>query len=409
MRVARNHTPSGKHTPSKPRVAFALPRVVAAFVAGLALLAALLCCVIAAPPARAQAGAQAKRTTAAAAVADYRGRVEQAASSLDALAVLSEEARAAEGGEAWAREEVRDVLPGLRERTLREARSLVPPSERVERGDGGTLEVDNRWLHAELTRYELLPADDPRSERGEEIVKLAAERLRALGERLKEFGEGAGAGARRDKEAEKGRLAEILRGPDFAERGARGGALARIVESVLKWIRDLLPDWKPLRPGTSEGTSLVAQIIVYTLAAAVIGYVAWRFWRRRRGGAPAGTRRRESRVVLGERLAPDETATDLLAEAERLARAGDTRGAIRKAYVALLCELGERRVVRLAQNKTNRDYLHAVRERAAHLYGLFHPLTLSFERHWYGAEDATETDWQNFRTECRRAIDARGG
>ncbi|HEX7176226.1 MAG TPA: DUF4129 domain-containing protein [Pyrinomonadaceae bacterium] len=391
MKVAREQNPSR-------------PRVAVAFAATLAVAAWLG--VIVAPAARAQANAQAKRTTTA--VADYRERVEQAASSLDALAVLSEEARSAAGGEEWAREEVSDILPGLRERTLRETRARVPPSERVERGDGGTLEVDNRWLHTELTRYERLPADDLRGEAGEEVVELAAERLRALGERLKEFEEGAAAaGARRDKEAEKGRLAEILRGRDFAERGARGGALARIFESVVKWLRDLLPDWQPLRPGVSEGASLVAQIVIYALSAGLLGYVAWRFWRRQRGGMPARARRREPRVVLGERLAPDETTTDLLAEAERLARAGDTRGAIRKAYVALLCELGERRVVRLAQNKTNRDYLHAVREHAAHLYGLFHPLTLSFERHWYGVEDATETDWQNFRTECRRAIEAR--
>ena len=386
-----------KQITSRPRVAFA------AFAAALALAAWLGAGVV--PAARAQTGTQAKRPSG---VADYRGRVEQAAASLDALAVLSQEARAAAGGREWAREEVRDHLPGLSERTLREARARVPPSERVERGDGGLLEVDNRWLHAELTRYERLPADDSWGEEGEEVVKQAAERLRALGERLKEFEEGAGAGARRDKEAEKGRLAEILRGPDFAERGARGGALASIIERVAKWIRDLLPDWQPLRPGVSEGASRVAQVIVYALSAGVIGYVAWRFWRRRRGAVTAVARRREPRVVLGEHLAPDETATDLLAEAERLARAGDTRGAIRKAYVALLCELGERRVVRLAQNKTNRDYLHAVREHAAHLHGLFHPLTLSFERHWYGAEDATETDWQNFRAGCRRAIDARG-
>jgi hypothetical protein len=323
--------------------------------------------------------------------------------------VLSEESRAAAGGEEWAREEVHDILPGLRERTLREARSLLPPSERVERGDGGTLEVDNRWLHTELTRYERLSADDLRGEAGEEVVEQAAGRLLALGERLKEFEAAAAAGGRRDKEAEKGRLAEILRGRDFAERGARGGALARILESVVKWLRDLLPNWQPLQPGVSEGASKVAQIIVYALSAGLLGYVAWRFWRRRRPGTTERAGRRESRVILGERLAPDETTTDLLAEAERLARAGDTRGAIRKAYVALLCELGERRVVRLAQNKTNRDYLHAVREHAAHLYGLFQPLTLSFERHWYGEEEADETDWQNFRAECRRAIDARGG
>jgi len=113
---------------------------------------------------------------------------------------------------------------------------------------------------------------------------------------------------------------------------------------------------------------------------------------------------REARVVLGERLAPDQTAADLLAEAERMARAGDLRGAIRKAYVALLCELGDRKIVRLARHMTNRDYLKAVRQSTPQLYREMQPLTFNFERHWYGFEAATETDWIDFRTRCRQAL-----
>ena len=47
-------------------------------------------------------------------------------------------------------------------------------------------------------------------------------------------------------------------------------------------------------------------------------------------------------------------------EAETLARQGEIRAAIRKAYIALLVELGDRKIISLAQHKTNRDYLRAV-------------------------------------------------
>jgi hypothetical protein len=107
--------------------------------------------------------------------------------------------------------------------------------------------------------------------------------------------------------------------------------------------------------------------------------------------------------VLGERLAPDESAADLINEAERLARAGDLRGAIRKAYIAVLCELGDRKLIRLAQHKTNRDYLLSVRDRAE-LFGTMRPLTQAFERHWYGFAPATDADWNEYRALCNQAI-----
>ncbi len=109
--------------------------------------------------------------------------------------------------------------------------------------------------------------------------------------------------------------------------------------------------------------------------------------------------------MLGERLEADQTAADLLDEAERLARAGELRGAIRKAYVALLCELGDRGVVRLAQHKTNRDYLDAVRRAARpRLYTEMLPLTSDFELHWYGLRAASDADWESFKTRCRKAL-----
>jgi hypothetical protein len=102
-------------------------------------------------------------------------------------------------------------------------------------------------------------------------------------------------------------------------------------------------------------------------------------------------------------LQPEATATDLLAEAEALARNGDLRAAIRKGYIALLVELGDRNVISLAQYKTNRDYLRAVTNRPQ-IHSPLKKLTESFERHWYGFVQATPDDWQNFRTGYREAL-----
>ena len=104
--------------------------------------------------------------------------------------------------------------------------------------------------------------------------------------------------------------------------------------------------------------------------------------------------------MLGEQLAPDETAADLLTEAERLARAGDLRGAMRKAYIAVLCELGDRKILRLAPHKTNRDYLRALREHAR-LFQSVQPLTNAYERHWYGLTPASEADWNEFQAQSK--------
>jgi hypothetical protein len=110
----------------------------------------------------------------------------------------------------------------------------------------------------------------------------------------------------------------------------------------------------------------------------------------------------KERIILGERLAADATGQNLFEEAERLAREGNLRGAIRQAYIALLCDLSDKKIIGLSQHKTNRDYLRDV-QRQNDLYKNMSGLTENFERHWYGFEAAKESDWEEFRSGYRRA------
>jgi hypothetical protein len=173
---------------------------------------------------------------------------------------------------------------------------------------------------------------------------------------------------------------------------------------LFKWISDLFPKRRPLDPSGASAVLRLAEIFVVAIALAGIAYglrmFGPRVWRKRQAKKKS---KAQARVVLGERLEPDQSAADLLAEAEALARAGDQRGAIRRGYIALLVELADRRIISLAQHKTNRDYLRAVRE-VKNLYRNLETLTNNFEQHWYGLVPASESDWAAFRAGYKRAL-----
>src|SRR5437660_8920284 len=209
-----------------------------------------------------------------------------------------------------------------------------------------------------------------------------------------------------DKETNKARLAEILRRPEYIRTAAETSALDRLIERILRWLSKLIPQPKPMRPGGSPVISSIAQIVIVGVAVAVIAFLIWRYGPRLLEHRRKKKTKRETRIVLGERLEPDQTSADLLAQAESLARSGDLRAAIRKAYIALLCELGDRKLISLAQHKTNRDYLMSVRDKRS-LYEIMRGLTTSFERHWYGFVPPAANDWNEFRLSCRKAVDVR--
>jgi Domain of unknown function (DUF4129) len=322
-------------------------------------------------------------STHAATLSDYQHRVSSAARVIEQLAGAYEDESFTE--------------PARIQSGLTSVRGTLPAKEDVEMG-GQRISVDNSWLHEALAEYEKTTNQTKRSE----ILMRVAERLRAIEERLKEIDSAKTAAS--DKDLNKGRLAEILRRPEYIQTAPESSALDRLLERFFRWLSRLFPKAKPMQPGGSPLLSAIAQLLVVGVSVALIGLLVWRYGPRFiRGRKKKKKAKREARIVLGERLEEDQTAADLLAQAEALARHGDLRAAIRKAYIALLCELGDRKLISLAQYKTNRDYLNAVRDKGA-LYSVMRNLTQSFELHWYGFVPAGETDWTEFRNGYQRIV-----
>lgn len=319
----------------------------------------------------------------AATLEEYRARVSQAATALEQVQPRHNYAANTLERDAFIEGELTRV------------KNLLPAKETVLL-NGQTIEVDNSWLYEDLSRYE---KEKIYQSRGEEVLRRTLERLQALGQRIDEM---QAAASPSDKDTDKARLAEILRRPEYDKSAAQGSAIARLWERFLRWLASLFPKTKPIQPGTGRALSAVAQVIVIALSVALIAFLIWKFLPRYLRNRGKKKTKREARIILGERLEPDQTAADLLEQAEALARAGDLRGAIRKAYIALLCELGDRKVISLAQHKTNRDYLMSVRHRSS-LYQSMRRLTSSFELHWYGFVPPAPNDWDEFRAGVRTA------
>ncbi|HLA09556.1 MAG TPA: DUF4129 domain-containing protein [Pyrinomonadaceae bacterium] len=316
---------------------------------------------------------------------DYHNRVKQCVNALDTLAAIDEsedeysyDARVAE--------------------TIQRVLSTLPATEKVS-WDEGDLSVDNKWVHDGLGGHE--KAAEPARREG---IRSVAERLKAVDERLEEVKQSNKGELTRAATAS--RIKEILARPEYDQLERQESALAKLWRDFVKWLQQLIPKPQPLSPGSASLFTQLAKIVVLVLALAVIVYVLRTFaptlLRRRR---QVKKRKSQACVVLGETLTPDQSALDLLNEAEALARQGDIRAAIRKAYIALLVELGDRKVLSLAQHKTNRDYLRAVRETKP-LYENMKSLTDSFEQHWYGLAHASEADWANFRAAYHKALAA---
>jgi Domain of unknown function (DUF4129) len=314
---------------------------------------------------------------------DYHQRVKASVTALDTLMQTDEN------------ESDADFQARTAQTTLL-IRGTLPPSETVE-WEGTSYKVDNSWVGQELDKIAKLP-----NANRHEAFRNLTERLNAIDERLGELKEATNASL--SKAAASNKLAEILKRPEYAKEAEPNSALVKLWRDLMKWLERLFPKAQPITPGRANLFSQFAQVFVVVLALAVIGYVIWlaapRLFKR------SGVKKKpkpEARIVLGEKLEPDQSASDLLAEAEALARRGELRAAIRKAYIALLVEMGERKLISLAQNKTNRDYLRALRGHAE-LYSYLQSLTESFERHWYGFAEADENDWIAFRSGYKNVL-----
>lgn len=288
----------------------------------------------------------------------------------------------------------------LEKKIFEEIPNLLPKEQKIE-VDGITTEINNEWLHSEIKKYK--EKTDDKQQRL--ILTAIYERLDAIELKINEL-ENAVA-AKNTKDEQKRKLSEILKREEFQKPSEEEESL---IQRFLKWLSDIfnrnVPQQaqKPLPASNFGGVARVMQVIVYVLVIAAIIFLLYKF-------APFFIKKikqrekkeKKEKIILGEKIAANESSANLFNEAETLAREGNLRDAIRKGYVALLFELSERKLIGLAKHKTNRDYLRSVRKKRK-LYENMNGLTRNYERHWYGFEEADEEDWEEFRTEYNEAL-----
>jgi hypothetical protein len=286
------------------------------------------------------------------------------------------------------------------QRLLALIKSAVPRSEKLD-WPGGAVETDNSWLYAGLEGY----AEEVNLSKKAAVLVQLDDRLSAVSKKVAEI-QAASAGDR-TKDEDKRKLAEILRREEYQKPAEAGESLfQRWTREILEWLRKMFPkvDIKPPESSGVGSLSYFLQILLYVLLAVGIGYLVFRLLPLFADRFGKRTKRPKiDRVILGERIGDDQSSHDLFAEAERLARDGELRLAIRKGYIALLCELNDRKIIGLARHKTNRDYLRDLRPRRE-LFEQVRGLTASFERHWYGSEASAEQDWAEFRQLYNAAV-----
>lgn len=285
------------------------------------------------------------------------------------------------------------------EEIIKSIKAELPPRTTVDQ-PSGSVEASNGWLHSNLDAF--LEEED--GAKRSAILTDSAERLDALTQKMDEL-VSVTAGTR-SKDEDKQKLAEILRREEFQKpKAAEESTIQRLLRELIEWLASIWPKSRT-QPSLSGMPNLAffLQVLLYGVIAVLLilglyklAPVIFPKLKRKRAG------KRKDRVILGERIADDVSASDLFEEADSLAAGGDMRGAIRKGYIALICDLSDKRLIGLARHKTNRDYLRELRQRRELLVRMG-AATNEFEESWYGSRAADPDDWRMFRDNCRQTM-----
>ena len=156
----------------------------------------------------------------------------------------------------------------------------------------------------------------------------------------------------------------------------RQSILGRIVETVLRWVRDLLEQLGAL-PGARYLLIAAVALIVIVIAGRIV--IGQQMEARRLAGAGL-------RAVDGERR-------DYWALAAELDAAGNYVGACHAIYVGVLDALARTGVVKFHASKTGGDYARDLRQRRAAVAGEFASFTRQFDRSVYSWSAPTHDDY----------------
>jgi Na+-transporting methylmalonyl-CoA/oxaloacetate decarboxylase gamma subunit len=281
-----------------------------------------------------------------------------------------------------------------------EVKRLLPASEEVE-FNGAITRVDNAWFHEAMNNLVKTAGGDDRRRVG--MLSEISARLARLRESVK----AALTAEDRAEQDQRARLDRILARAAYQNEEKRESSLERwfrqILDSILRLLVRLFGGAASRAPRTGvAGFVLILRALIFLVVIAALTYGAVKLVQRFQP-RPKQPKEPEAREALGEEIAEDATADELFATASELARRGEYRKAIRRAYIALLCDFDQRGKLRLGRSKTNRDYLDAVRSERR-IYATFSLMTFAFERAWYGQQRATEEEFRNFAELYREAI-----
>jgi hypothetical protein len=267
------------------------------------------------------------------------------------------------------------------------ARAQLAPLRALQTAHGRVYPLNSQPIIAELASDEAL-----------KDRKAAAERLDAVSSRLSTLETQVDAPASQRKPSDARAAARaVLSRPEFqSEPAPDPSAFEKVSDKVIAWIKNHWPQWKPVNGPSWSPNIKVIYTILGILVVALFALLVWVIV-----GA-VGRRSARSRV-----LAVDDTETALVEArdtdsildlADEKARAGDYRSAFRLVYLATLVALDTGGVLRFDRSKTNWEYLRALRSAGrADVYEKMQPLTLDFDRLWYGFAKAGAEDYQRAR------------
>ena len=271
---------------------------------------------------------------------------------------------------------------------------LLPATEDIAR-DAASQEivhVDNSWLHESIKKL----ATDDEEKRAEQLQEIR-ERLSALHQSLT-----AKYSLNTTPTASKEKLQDILNRREYnldQEKSSSIQAwLKRTMKRIFEWLEKLFSGGKKsdVPQGTIGGMPDLARIfIVAALAVFLIWAFVTLFKRLRQHGGKIKKTARDKVEILGEVFEADITGDDLIKDAAEMARRGDYRMAIRRAYLAMLYEMEQRGKLRLHRAKTNNDYLKELRN-DKYTYPSVEFMTNRYEKVWYGLSAATMEDYSGF-------------
>lgn len=165
---------------------------------------------------------------------------------------------------------------------------------------------------------------------------------------------------------------EILARPEYRE--PQPSLLDRALEAITDFLRR---GFEALTGGGAGSViGLVITGLILALALWLLSRALRASWRRPTGTGTGAT------LVQGTSAPEDPAVWD--AEADRLAAAGDHRGALRCRYQALVAALVARGALRDATARTPAEIRRELAGRAPHLDPLLDSVTDRFESAWYG-------------------------